>query len=70
MKLFLVRCRGMHDSHGIAYVVAEDADDAYRRVQNDLATHDLGSYKDREMETVTLVAEDCQYPACGRRLYL
>jgi len=69
MKLYQVICRGMRDSHGMAYVVASDAETAYRRVRDDLNKRDLGYDKDREMQTVTLVAEEAEYPACSR-LYL
>ena len=69
MKLYRVRCRGMQQSHGIAFVVAPDATTAYKRVRDDLDERDLGMTQDREMESIDLVAEDAEYPGCIRRLY-
>ena len=70
MKLFLVTCRGMHDGHGIAYVVAHNAAEAFARMHDNLAVRSLGFEKDRELDTVQLLAESVEYPPCGRRLYV
>lgn len=70
MKLYRVKCRGMIDSHGTAFVVAANADAAYRIVLVDLDARSLGFGWEREMNRVELVAEDTLYPACGCRLYL
>lgn len=75
LKLYRVTCRGMtttvggNVAHGLAYVVAEDAADAYRRVRTELDKTDLGFSKDREMDKVELLAEEGMYPDCGHRLY-
>lgn len=77
MKLYLVRCRGMQHSslgrgtgHGTAYVVADNAGAAYEMVLNGLRKRNLGHESEREMETVTLLAETENYPDCGTTLYL
>ena len=72
MKLFRVTCRGMHrgDSHGIAYAVAKNADDAYQLVRADLDKRDLGFLDEREMEKVELIAEATNYPRCKCKLYV
>ena len=70
MKLYRVRCRGMTDSHGTAYVVAKDAGAAYAMLRASLDRRDLGFSRDREMDRVELVAEVGAYPGCGCALYL
>jgi hypothetical protein len=71
-KLYLVTCRGMHGSpgHGVAFVVAGDPGEAYKKLRDDLDRRDLGFGSQRELESVKLVAEDGDYPACEMRLYL
>lgn len=69
-KLYRVTCRGMLDSHGIAYVIASNAQHAYNLVRQDLDDRDLGVSNKRELDRVELVAEDAAYPDCGRRLYV
>lgn len=70
LKLFKVTCQGMHHSHGMAYVVARDAEEAYQCVRQRLDAEGLGFAKEREMQTVELMAEDSDYPLCERRLYV
>ena len=69
MKLFKVTCRDMHNTHGVAYVVAVDAAKAYERLRADLDARNLGTPSGREMETVELLADASDYPECGRQLY-
>lgn len=75
LKLYKVTCKGMTSSiagsvaHGLAYVVAEDAADAYRRVRSRLDKQDLGLVKDRALDRVELLAEEGEYPECGVALY-
>lgn len=69
-KMFRVTCCGMQDSHGISYVVAEDAHDAYMRVRADLDKRDLGFRHERALQSVELMADATEYPDCGRTLYL
>ena len=74
-KLYRVTCRGMHGgivsdvAHGVAYVVAENASEAYKRVRDSLDKRNLGFRKEREMEKVELLAEEADYPECGICLY-
>lgn len=74
-KLYKVTCKGMHGgiasdvAHGIAYVVADDAAEAYRKVREALDKLKLGFSKEREMEKVELLAEEGAYPDCGYALY-
>lgn len=76
MKLYLVKCRGMQTSiasnpiHGMAYVVANDPQQAYEQLRASLAKKDIGYSKDRELESVELLAEEGYYPECGMKLYL
>lgn len=66
-SLFLVKCRGMQlalggsSGHGIAYVIADDAGEAYRIVKEDLEKRGLGYDHDRALESVTLLAEESDY---------
>jgi len=75
MYLFKVTCRGMtHTSggataHGLAYVVAKDSAEAYRKVRDELERIGVGFRRDRELLSVEVIAEAGQYPACGIRLY-
>lgn len=71
-NLYRVTCKGMtygRNAHGIAYVVAEDAEEAYRIVRRDLEQRKLGMDHDRALEKVELIAENCPYPPSGTRLY-
>lgn len=72
-QLYEVRCRGMHETHGVGYVVARNADDAYRMMQSSLFDRGLGFESDRELLGVTLVAsggDSAGYSGWPRRLYL
>ena len=75
MKLFIVVCRGMQSSvtgpaNGTAYVAAKDAGQAYKKLREYLDKEDLGFESDRELLSVTLVAEEGEYPDCRTRLFL
>ena len=76
MKLYKVTRRGMTSglgsgqAYGVAYVVAEDPERAYRTVRASLDTRDLGFSSDRELSSVELIAEAAPYPGCGTILYL
>lgn len=71
MKLYLVKCKGMTSTiggqtpHGLAYVVANDAENAYKILRKKLDEKDLGFYHERELDTIQLIAEEGNYPACG-----
>lgn len=74
-KLYKVTCRGMHGgigtdtAHGIAFVVAENPDEAYKRVKERLDDRKLGFDKDRELSCIELIAEQTEFPKCGYILY-
>lgn len=76
MKLWKVTCRGMlsglgtSHAHGIAYVVAENSDLAYRQLRTSLNKRDLGFTHERELGKVELIAAEGEYPECGITLYL
>ena len=77
MKLYKVTCRGMttdcmgtQTAHGIAYVVAENPDEAYRKVRERLDGRNLGFPKDRELDKIELIAAEGDYPMCGMTLYV
>lgn len=71
-KLYRVTCRGMthgDQPHGIAYVVAADPADAYKKVRASLDERNLGFAKERELDKIELLAEVGNYPECGTALY-
>lgn len=75
MKLYRITCRGMHGGlgatpHGIAYVVAADAESAYRAVRESLDKRNLGFTSDRSLQSIELMAEQGDYPSCGHSLYI
>lgn len=76
MKLWLVKTRGLQVSlvgnvtHGLAYVVAEDSDAAYKKLRTYLDEKNIGHTRERELESVRLIADSKEYPPCGARLYL
>lgn len=71
MKLYLVKCVGMqtsfgnHTTHGIAYVVADDAEEAYQLLRQKLDKNDIGFSRERVLDTVQLIAEEGDYPECN-----
>lgn len=75
-RLYLVRCKGMQTTsggqvaYGQAFVVAENPDEAYRKLRSSLDARGLGFVKEREMQSVELVAEAIDYPDCGIIVYL
>lgn len=73
-SLYKVRLRGMKGSYpvtyGVSYVVANDADSAYRKVREYLDEKKIGFTRDRTLESIELVAEATAYPDTGIILYL
>jgi hypothetical protein len=75
-KLYQVRCRGLTNNlgsrinHGLAYAVAEDPNQAYQKVLRSLLERDIGFSHERELDSVTLLAEQVDFPLCGFTLYL
>jgi len=55
---------------GEFYAVAKDPTTAYKKVRADLDNEDYGFRKDREMETIELIAEATRFPDCVTRLIL
>ena len=75
MKLYKVNLRGMKINstgvaYGVSYVIAEDPYSAYQKVKDFLDDNDIGFSKDREMDSVELIADSKQYNDCGTILYL
>ena len=70
MKLYLVTLRGMQSSYGTAYVVAGNPDEAVKKVQKYVSDNDFGFSKEREMDSVKLLADEKDYSGCGVKLYL
>ena len=75
MKLFRVKLKGMqgstgsNTSHGTPYVIAPDPTTAYAMVKKYVDEHDLGFTYERELESIELLAETGEYPACGEHLF-
>ncbi len=77
LKLWLVTCRGMTSSgissgdrqRGICYVIALDPTAAYNAVREYLDKEDLGFRYERELESIKLIADTCEY-APGPSLFL
>ena len=74
-KLYLVKLKGMQSSvsgtiYGLSYVVAINPNDAYMKVKLYLDDTGIGLVQDRELESVSLIAEQYDYPACKIKLYL
>ena len=76
MNLYRVTCQGMtsrfasQPAYGVAYVVAENPDAAYRKLRAELDKRDLGFVRDRALDKVELIAEASETPDCGYSLYL
>lgn len=74
MKLFRVKLRGVSSFTGIdyscSYVVAQNSDDAYKKVRKFLDDKDLCFSCDREMKSVELIADDAEYCAVRTLLFL
>jgi len=56
--------------YGCPYVVAENMNEAYKKVRKYLDERNLGFENDREMESIHLLAESEDYPNCGVQLFL
>lgn len=74
-KLYRVTLRGMtHSStgsaYGLSYVVAENSDEAYKKVRKFLDENDLGFTKHRELDKVELIADSYIYTDVGCLLHL
>ena len=74
-RLYRVTLRGMKCpstgvAYGVSYVVAEGAEEAYQMVRKTLDEKDIGFAREREMESVELIAENYRYTNTGHVLYL
>lgn len=69
-KLWRVTLRRHLERYSPCYVVAPDADTAYKAVRADLDQRDYGFAKDRELQSVELLAEDYDYTETGSKLFL
>ena len=52
------------------YVVANDSEEAYRKVRKFLDKEDMGFSKERELDKIELLAEDYQYTNTQYMLFL
>ena len=72
MNLYRVTCKGMtggNPAHGLGYVLAENAGDAYKKMRAALDKADVGSDRDRALDKIELLAEEGEYPECGFALH-
>lgn len=75
MKLYIVRLKGMKTSStgtvwGESYVVANDPTEAYEKVKAHLVEKKIGFEKERELDSITLIADAKDYSNIGIKLYL
>lgn len=74
-NLYKVTCKGMSYpngsgvTHGEAYVIAENAEDAYQKLRSSLDRRSIGDTTDRVLDKIELLAEAGDYPECGMALY-
>lgn len=74
-KLYKVTLKGMtHSStgvkYGINYVVANDSEEAYKKVRKFLDDGDMGFSSERELDKIELLAENYQYTNTQYMLFL
>ena len=68
-NLYRIELKGMHYNapgckvEGTTYVVAENTDEAYKKVRQRLDKKDYGYSGDRELVSITLLADDRE--CCG-----
>ncbi len=75
MKLYRVKLRGMTSeilstAYGHPYVVADSANEAIDKVRLYLNKRNLGFARERELDTITLLAEEGDYPDCLIQLFV
>ena len=74
-KLYLVTLKGMKSnysgsvSRGINYVIAENTNEAYKKVRKYLDEKDLGFSGDRALDKIEVIAEEYQYTDTGYLLF-
>ena len=71
MKLYRVTVKGFPGGrYRVSYAVGKSPDDAYQKVRAFLDDKGIGSYWDRALNTVELLAEVGEYPECAMQLFL
>jgi hypothetical protein len=75
MKLYRITLKGMcgtYDgtAYGNPFVVAENTEDALKKVQEYLEEQDFGFSHERELDTIELLAETGDYPMCKIQLFI
>ena len=75
LNLYRVKLRGMQSSstgicYGLSFVVATDPTNAYDQVSRFLDDNDIGFYKDRELDSITLLASTGRYNNTGSLLFI
>jgi len=68
MKLYLVEIR-TYGALQFNYVIAKTPDQAYQKVRDFLEKKDWCFSKERELKSVTLIAEESEYPKCETHLF-
>ena len=73
-KLFKVTLKGLHSvtstGYNENYVIAKNPSEAYSKVLKFLNENDLGFDRDRELKSIELVAECCEYTYTNHHLFL
>ena len=74
-KLYRVQLKGMTSSfvgarYGMPYVVATSPTEAYKIVREFLDRKNIGFRNEREMDSITLLAEESDYPDCRFQLFI
>lgn len=74
MKLYRVKLTGIHGTtstnYNESFVVADNPAEAYEIVREYLNKEDIGFSRERCLDTVKLVAEQCSYPECRTMLFI
>jgi hypothetical protein len=73
LKLYKVELKGMHKPYqlvGTSFVVATDPTNAYDQVKGFLKERDFGFNRERELNCITLIAENNEDTLCGTLLFL
>ena len=69
-KLYFVTLRGGGNRYKTSYVIAKDPEEAYQKVKEFLDENDLCFTNDRELSTISLLAEATDYPRCEQILFV
>jgi len=74
-KLYRITLNGMTFNstgtrYGISYVVADDSDQAYKKVKKFLDDNDIGFSNERGLDKIELIAEEYEYTNTQYMLFL